>query len=178
MSLGITPTLDDVYAKMVAFILGFLPAPIDAAHVLKGNQNRVATPTGPFVILNIISQKRIHTNVDTWDTTIPDPAGVVREQAIKLEMQVDLYGPASGDWAAMFSTLFRDDYACQALAPTCQPLHADDPMRAPLVMGEQQYIDRWIVRAYLEYNPTVSTTDQFADTVTIDVIDAITHYGP
>lgn len=178
MPLAISPTLDDVYAKMIAFILGFLPSPIDAAHVLKGNQNRVATPTGPFVILNIIRQKRIHTNVDTWDTTIPNPSGIVREQAIWLEMQVDLYGPSSGDWAAMFSTLFRDDYACRALAPTCQPLHADDPMRAPLVLAEQQYVDRWIVRAQIQYNPAVSSVDQFADTIQINVIDAVTHYGP
>jgi hypothetical protein len=176
MPLTVSPKLDDVYAAVVAFILGIIP--LDAAHVLKGNQNQVPTPTGPYAILNIISQKRIHTNVDTWDTTIPDPAGIVREQAIWLEMQIDLYGPASGDWAAIFTTMFRDDYACLALAPNCQPLHADDPTRAPLVLGEQQYVDRWIIRANLEYNPVVSTTDQFADTVTIDVIDAITHYGP
>lgn len=176
MSLSITPTLDDVYAAMVAFIMGIIP--LDAEHVLKGNQNRVAMPTGPFAIMNIVSQKRIHTNVDTWDTTIPDPSGIVREQAIWLEMQIDLYGPASGDWAAIFTTMFRDDYACLALAPNCQPLHADDPTRAPLVTAESQYLDRWIVRANLEYNPTVSTTDEFADTIAIDVIDAITHYGP
>jgi hypothetical protein len=176
MSFTVTPKLDDVYAALVAFILGIIP--LDAAHVVKGNQNRVATPTGPFAILNIISQKRLRTNVDTWDASIPDPAGMVREQGVKLEMQVDLYGPDSGDWAAIFSTMFRDDYACIALEPNCQPLHADDPVRAPLVTGEQQYLDRWIVRAYIQYNPTVSTIDQFADTVTIDVIDAVTHYGP
>lgn len=176
MSLSISPKLDDVYAAVVAFILGIIP--LDAAHVLKGNQNRIPTPTGPFAILNIISQKRIRTNVDTWDTSIPDPDGIVREQGIWLEMQVDLYGPDSGDWAAIFSTMFRDDYGCQALFPNCQPLYADDPTRAPLVTGEQQYLDRWIVRAQIEYVPVVTTVDEFATAVSIDVIDAVTHYGP
>jgi hypothetical protein len=176
MTLTVSPKLDDVYAAMVSFIMGIIP--LDAAHVLKGNQNRVASPTGPFAILNIITQKRIRTNVDTWDTTIPDPSGIVREQGIWLEMQVDLYGPDSGDWAAIFSTMFRDDYGCQALAPNCQPLYADDPTRAPLVTGEQQYLDRWIVRAQIQYVPVVTTVDQFADAITIDVIDAVTHYGP
>ncbi len=176
MTLTVSPKLDDVYAAVRAFILGIIP--LDADHVVKGNQNRNATPIGPFAILNIVTQKRIRTNVDTWDTTIPDPAGIVREQGVWLEMQVDLYGPDSGDWAAIFTTMFRDDYGCLALAPNCQPLHADDPTRAPLVTGEQQYLDRWIVRAQIQYNPVVSTIDQFADTVTIDVIDAITHYGP
>lgn len=176
MSLNISPTLDDVYAAVVAFILGIIP--LDAAHVLKGNQNRIPSPVGPFAILNIISQKRLRTNVDTWDSSIPDPAGIVREQGIKLEMQIDLYGPASGDWAAIFSTMFRDEYGCTALAPNCQPLHADEPTRAPLVTGESQYLDRWIVRAQLEYVPVVTTADEFATTVEIAVIDAITHYGP
>jgi hypothetical protein len=176
MTLTVSPKLDDVYAAMVAFILGIIP--LDADHVLKGNQNRIPSPTGPFAILNVISQKRITTNIDTWDTTIPDPSGIVRQQSIWLEMQVDLYGPASGDWAAIFSTMFRDDYGCQALAPNCQPLHADDPTRAPLITAESQYLDRWIVRAQIAYSPVISTVDQFADAVTIDVIDAITHYGP
>ena len=176
MSLIVSPVLDDVYAAVVAFILGIIP--LDAAHVLKGNQNRVATPTGPYAILNVITQKRLTTNVDTWDTTIPDPAGIVRQQSIQLEMQVDLYGPASGDWAAIFSTMFRDDYGVQALAPNCAPLHADEPTRAPLITAESQYLDRWIVRAQLQYSPVVSTVDQFATAVEIDVIDAITHYGP
>lgn len=176
MTLIVSPTLDDVYAAMVAFIMGILP--LDAAHVIKGNQNRIPTPTGPFAILNIVTQKRIHRNQDTWDTTVPDPSGIVREQGIWLEMQIDLYGPSSGDWAAIFSTMFRDDYGCQALAPNCQPLYADEPARAPLVTAESQYLDRWIVRAQLEYNPVVQTVDQFADTETIDVIDAVTHYGP
>jgi hypothetical protein len=176
MSLTVSPTLDDVYAALVAFILGIIP--LDAAHVIKGNQNRIPTPTGPYAILNIISQKRLRTNVDTWDSSIPDPAGIVREQGIKLEMQIDLYGPTSGDWAATFSTMFRDDYGAQALAPNCQPLHADEPTRAPLITAESQYLDRWIVRAQIQYNPVVSTIDQFADTVEIDVIDSVTHYGP
>lgn len=176
MSVTISPTLDNVYSALVAFILGILP--LDAAHVLKGNQNRIPTPTGAFAILNIVTQKRIRTNQDSWDSTIADPSGVVREQAIWLEMQVDLYGPDSGDWAAIFSTMFRDDYGCQALAPNCQPLYADEPTRAPLVTAESQYLDRWIVRAQIQYNPTVQTVDQFADTVEIVVIDAVTHYGP
>lgn len=176
MTLAISPTLDDVYAAMVTFIMGIIP--LDANHVLKGNQNRVAMPTGPFAIMNVISQKRIRTNQDSWDTTIPDPSGIVREQGIKLEMQIDLYGPSSGDWAAIFSTMFRDPYGCDALAPNCQPLYADEPRRAPLVTGEDQYLDRWIVSAQLEYVPVVTTVDQFADAVEIVVIDAITHYGP
>jgi len=176
MSFTVTPTIDQVYAAVVTFILGIIP--LDSEHVIKGNQNRISTPTGPYAILNIISQKRIHTNQDTWDTTIPDPSGIVREQGIKLEMQVDLYGPLSGDWASIFSTMFRDDYAVQILAPNCAPLYADDPTRAPLITAEAQYLDRWIVRAQLQYSPTVQTTDEFSDSINISVIDATTHYGP
>lgn len=176
MSFAVSPTQDDVYAAVKAFILAALPLADD--HVIKGNQNRVAMPSGPFAVMNIVAMKRLRTNLDTYDPNDTDPSGITREQGLQAEMQVDLYGPASGDWAAIFSTLWRDDYGVTALAPNCAPLHADTPARAPLVTGEDQYLDRWICRAALQYNPVVVTTDQFAEIVSITVINVDEAYPP
>lgn len=176
MSFAISPNLDAVYASVKAFIMAVLP--LDNAHVIKGTINRVAMPTGPFAEMWVATQKRLSTNVDTWDASDPAPDGISRSQSIQLEMQVSLYGPASGDWAPTFTTLFRDPYGCDALAPACQPLHADEPMRAPLVTGEEQYLDKWIVRGQIQYTPVVTTVDQFANVVTIDVVSVDATYPP
>jgi hypothetical protein len=176
MTFTVSPTLDDVYTAVKAFLMAVLP--LDNEHVAKNVQNRTAMPSGPFAMMYIATAARLRTNQDTYDPSDPDPAGITREQGVELEMQLDLYGPASGDWAAIVSTLWRDDYGCVALAPNCQPLHADEPVRGPLVTGEEQYLDKWILRAHLQYNPTVSTIDQFASIVSIDVINVDEKYPP
>lgn len=176
MTFVITPTADQVYAAIKTFILSFLP--LDPTNVVKGTQNRTSMPTGPFAEMWIATNKRLSTNVDTWDASDPDPAGISRQQSIQLEMQVSLYGPLSEDWAAMFSTLFRDDYGCQILGDVCSPLHANEPMRAPLVTGEEQYLDKWICRAQIEYTPVITTVDEFASVVAIDVISVDVTYPP
>lgn len=176
MTLTVSPTQDDVYTAVKAMILAVLP--FDNAHVIKGVQNRNAMPEGPFVEMYIALGVRLRTNLDSYDPNDPDPEGITREQGMRLELQLSIYGPTSGDQAALFTTLWRDDYACIALDPTCQPLHADDPTRAPLVTGEEQYLDKWLVRAQLQYNPTVSTLDQFADIVAIGVISVTERYPP
>ena len=84
------------------------------------------------------------------------------EQGQQVDVQIDCYGPASSEWSDILTTLLRDNVGCLALAPACQPLYADDPIRAPLTNAEIQYEDRWIVTARLQYNPVVTTAQDYA----------------
>lgn len=165
-----------VYAALGNFIVAQLG--LDAAHVVQGYPNRVAMPVGPFVNMTAISMKRLRTNVDT----IPDgsfPTEVSAEQGTQIDVQIDCYGPAAGDWATILTTLLRDNVACVALAPNCQPLYADDPIRSPLVNAEEQYEDRWIVTARIQYNPATVTIQQYADTLgPVGIIDVEVSYPP
>lgn len=93
------------------------------------------------------------------------------EQDTRVDMQIDCYGPNAADWAAMISTLFRDDYGVNALAPNCAPLYIDNGMQAPLIDGEQQYEQRIVMQAVLQYNPVTSSAQQFASSVDVDLIN-------
>ncbi|OYV48595.1 MAG: hypothetical protein B7X10_02855, partial [Burkholderiales bacterium 21-58-4] len=84
--------------------------------------------------------------------------------------QIDCYGPLSSDWAAMLSTLLRDEYACDAMAGV-QPLSADDPKMVALVDGEQQYEERWSITALLQYNPATVTPMKFFDAVDVGLVN-------
>lgn len=163
----VAPLLDLVYTDMRAFINAQIAGLTD---VIQGYQNRTAMPLVPFVVMTVTGYTRLATNVDTWDETIDDPTTLVHEQSVRVSMQLDVYGPGAADMAAILSTLLRDEVACDAFTNS-QPLHADDPKRAPLDDGEDQYEDRWIVTAELQYNPVVSTPQQFADTLTATLIE-------
>jgi hypothetical protein len=51
-------------------------------------------------------------------------------------------------------------------------------MQAALVNGEEQYEERWIVGANLQYNPVVSTPQQFADTLEATLINVDEAFPP
>lgn len=176
MSAAVAPAQDDVYTAVKALIVAVLG--LDSAHVIKGYPNRVAMPSGPFVAMTMVSSHRLRTNQDTWDTTAIAPTVLSYETGMEVMLQLDVYGPAAGDWAQELTTLWRDGYACDALAPTCQPLYSDDPRRMPLVNGEDQYEDRWTITARLQYNPTVTTPQQFADAASVTLINVDKEYPP
>ncbi len=162
----VLPTHSQVYTALGHFVVFALG--LSAGQLIQGNQNRVSMPTpasAGFVVMSTINMRRLRTNINTFlDTASPAPAPgpVTSEQGTQIDIQLDCYGPASGDWAAILTTLLRDNIGCIALAPTCQPLYADDPVRAPLIDAEAQYENRWIVTARLQYNAVVTTTQDYA----------------
>lgn len=165
-----------MFRAVKAFVLAILP--LDDQHVIQGLGNRTPMPVGPFVALTSLANARLRTNQTTWDVTDPAPTDLSIEQGVQITLQVDIYGPLSFDWATIFTTLWRDDFGCTALAPACQPLYTDDPKQIPLVDGEEQYEKRWLLTSYLEYVPVVSTPSQFADTLAVTLINVDVEYPP
>jgi hypothetical protein len=178
MTLVVSITLDDVYEALGDFLETVLPAGVV---VLQSTENRVPEPPASpgFVEMTARVQGRIMTNLDKWNPQDVAPTEIDIEQAIQLTVQLDCYGAASGDWAVMLSTVLRDEYSIDALrASPITPLYTNDPRFAPLVSGEEQYERRWIVEAFVQYNPVTSTPQQFADTIDVGLINVDVSYPP
>lgn len=162
MTATVSITLSNVYTVLRAFILAQLPGP---PAVVQGFGNRAAMPLDGFVVMTAMLKKRLSTNIDTFTTTTdpaPAPGPQTVEERQQVSVQLDVYGPSSGEWADILTALLRDNVGCLALAPTCTPLYADDPIRAPLTNAEAQYEDRWIVQAVLQYNQIVTVSQDYA----------------
>ena len=178
MSAVITPVADDVFAALGAFIQSIIGSTFP---VVRGTTNRVPMPpsTPGFAVMTAIHQDRLATNVDTYVDPYPATGQIQNIQSsLQINVQVDFYGAASAAWAATFVTLFRDEYGCTALGPKCQPLYADDALMFPLVDGEEQSEERWLVTAALQYNPVVTTPEQFAAAATVVLINVDEAYPP
>ena len=168
--------VSDIYTVLGNFIVAQLG--IQATQVVQGYQNRTAMPTpasAGFVVMSAIAKKRLRTNIDNFAGTsevAPAPGPVTSEQGQQIDVQLDCYGPMASEWSDILTTLLRDNIGCLALTPVCQPLYADDPIRAPLTNAEAQYEDRWIVTARLQYNPVVTTEQDYAVVLgPVDIID-------
>ncbi len=129
-------------------------------------------PASPgFVTMQLTRGQRLNYNIDTWDVTDPAPTETDSETHWQERMQIDFYGASSGDWSRVFAGLWRDEVGCLALAPNCQPLYHDEPLLAPLEDDELQYEQRWLCQAFLQYNPVISPLQDFADTLSVTLIN-------
>jgi len=177
MPLAVSITQQDVYAALGAFVVSVVPAGV-AVIQLPVDRAAMPPPVPGFVGMTANLQTRIMTNLDRWNPADPAPVAINIEQAIKLTVKLDCYGPAAADWAVMLSTVLRDEYGVDALAPTLAPLYTEMPRFMPLTNAEEQYEQRWIVEAQLQYNPVVSTPMQFANAASADLINVDVSYPP
>jgi hypothetical protein len=174
-------TQDDLFNALGNFItsLGFLnPAQVDAQipiDVIRLPVNRNAIPVGGFISMTPSAQVRLSTNKTVYPPNSSGPGGVVvptdfaSTMNTRVDVQLDCYGPPSGDWAQILCNLLRSAYACDWFAANVgfdiTPLYADDPHQMPLVDGEQQYEERWTMNCALQSNPTVTLPQQYARVV-------------
>ena len=175
MPTTVTPTLDDLFTALEAF-LGTI---VGTALVVQGIQNLVSTPATGYVVMTEILQKALATNTETYQDTLTTTPGTRSvKRSTRVDIQLDFYGTSAADWAVMASTLLRDPNGCDSLAPNCQPLYATDARLIPFVNAEQQYEARYVVDAVLQYNPVVTVSQQFADAVNVTLIEVDKTYPP
>lgn len=100
-------------------------------------------------------------------------------QGTEIEMQLDVHGPQAADTAQTITTLFRDAYAVDffaALDIDLAPLYADEALQVPFPNKEQQWENRWVIKAHLQANPVVSVSQQFADQLSVTTIEVAATY--
>lgn len=144
----------DVFRALVVFFRSFLPSSVE---VIQAQDNRVPMPKGGFITMNNTSMDRLSFNIDTYDAFNQGKSILT---PTKYGIQLDFYGPNSQTWAMQTMSLLRDEYATTIFPSNIQPLYADDPVQIPLIDGESQYEQRWKLVATLQYNPTLTTTQQ------------------
>lgn len=164
-----TPSIDEqaIFGAMAAFLHTILPA-LGPDDIVQGQDNRVSEPiTGDFVVMTRAPITRLSTTVSTWDETNANPTTTDATAPTQIGIQLDVHGENSGDHAQTILTLFRSDYGATQWPAGIAPLYCDEPQQLPFLDGEMQYENRWVIFAYIQANPVVSTPAQFAATLTV-----------
>lgn len=161
MATALNISHDDIYREVRAYLLGLFH--LDGDRVIRGYSNNVPLPNPPFILMNIIHEQALSTNVHHY--------WVEREQAdvsqsVEVRLQLDFFGETSGQFARTFCQLWRDFYACERLQ-CCQPLYCEDPKYLPFTNEESEYEERYTVTALLNYNPRVTHEQDFINNPSI-----------
>lgn len=179
MTATLSLDIDDIFTALGGFLQDVAGS---AWEIIQGQVNRAPTPAGAqYIVMWPALQRRLATNTVT-------PIGLTELDAneyldpTEYTIQIDVHGPRSSGVAQMIQTLFRSAYACTYLGAfsggAIQPLHADDPQQMVFENGEKQVEDRWVIQAVLQANPVTTTVQQFADAVTVGLIEIDASYPP
>lgn len=159
MATTLNTTHEDLYTDIRKYLLSLFPD----CEVIRGYSNNVPLPKTPFMLMNIINETDLNTNIDYFHKT--EGIGQI-SRSVEVAMQIDFYGESSSYSSRVFANLWRDYHACSRLE-RCQPLYIDPPKYLPLSNEYAEFEQRWMVTAYMTYNPIVTYEQDFVSEATI-----------
>jgi len=154
-------TIIDALAAYLAPFVGGVP-------IVRGQVNRVPMPQGAFVELTEILTVDLSVPYAGYDTVL---GTAILHGPARIDIQVDFYGTSAGDYCKAAKTAFRTGWGFDAFPTDIKPLYMSDGTQSPLTTGEQQYETRWTLTASMQYNPTVSVPQQFADALAVNIVN-------
>lgn len=174
----VTPTEDDVFNALRAFLQNILPMAAnntDSFVVVAGQENRVAEPKdSDYIVFWPLRMPRLSTTVEKL---ISFGLQSTYEQSSQCVVQLDVHGPNAFNNSSIVSTMFRSSYAVDffaAVGDAIAPLFADDPRQMQFTSGEQQYENRYVLEANLQVNQTITAPAQSARELDLGIVDVDT----
>ena len=152
-------TVDQVIDALADFLAPFVPA----AQIVRAQVNRVAMPSNPGIVLTELNQ--VDLSVPNTDYQ-PDDGTATIYGPSRIDVQIDFYGAQAGEFCKTAKTAFRSHWGFAHFPANIKPLYTSDGVQSPLLTGEQQYESRWTLTASMQYNPTVTVPQDFADNLT------------
>lgn len=179
-----TATVDikelDLRIVLQAFLMDITGLSID--NVLVGQQNLTPMPLSDCIIMTPMKQIGMSTNrVMYVDNGVYGDGLQQNQRSTQWPCQIDCYGDNAADNAAVIGTLIRSDFACEWFRQNgnkLSPLYCSDPHQTTMINGEQQYESRWTLDFVGQYNPIVSTRQDFMDSISVGLIAADLKYPP
>ena len=162
-------TDNDVYDALSTFFALIVP---QGTPILRGQQNRVAMPNVPFVLMTTLGEpRRIGTNKESTEATVVNGEitgfNYLVESDFEYSVQADFYSPDAEKWATGVELLWRSKFGWSFMPDGIKPLYSEGRMQLPLVGGESQWVQRWTMTLFLDYQPTWTQTTQAATVATV-----------
>jgi len=149
-------TVDQVIDALKAFLAPFMPG----AQIVRAQVNRVALPSNPCAVLTELLQVDLSVPATDYQPTA-NTATIYGPS--RIDVQIDFYGAQAGEFCKTVKTAFRSHWGFAHFPANIRPLYTSDGVQSPLLTGEQQYESRWTLTASMQYNPTVTVPQEFAD---------------
>ena len=152
-------TESGVTTVLRAYLLSVAPTGTD---VILGQQNRVATPVGPYLVMTMIGRELLGTNAWSYGA-----ATRVLRTPMELTVQVSAFGVGAGELIQVVASTWRDMYAADWFSTSgfdIAPLYFIGPRRTPFITGEKQYTEHWNIDLHMQATFVTTLPQAFATT--------------
>jgi len=141
------------------FLLGLFP---DATmQIIQSTQNNQPLPENAIVM-----QVLFDSNMDESVTTYNPPNEAMVQNSVEVRVQLDFYGPMAESRSRIVANLWKNYYGTDNME-ICKPLYVQSRQRHPYINDSNQYEDRFILDLGLQYNPTVTHAQDFAEDASV-----------
>lgn len=139
-----------------------------ANHILAAYNNHVELPNdNDYIIFTIMNPMRYGT-----PRVITTLSGNTSYQDYLIPVQIDFYGDLAFDRANDIINISRTEFLCQFLEQYgIQPIACDEAQNLTGISGEQEYVDRWMVRLEVDYQDAVSDSQDSFNTAELNIFE-------
>lgn len=141
-----------------------------ANNILAGYNNHVELPPdNNYIIFSILNPFRYGTPRVEFGIDKDDKGYNTSYQTYRVEVQIDFYGNFAFDRANDIINISRTEFLCEFLKPYgIQPIACDDARNLTGVSGEREYVERWTVNLEIDYEDTVTDSQDSFNTVELN----------
>lgn len=152
----------ELYREIRLFLLGLFP---DATlQIVQSTQNNQPLPENAIVM-----QVLFDSNMDESVTTYNPPNEAMVQNSVEVRVQLDFYGTMAESRSRIVANLWKNYYGTDNMT-ICKPLYVQSRQRHPYINDSNQYEDRFILDLGLQYNPTVTHAQDFAEDASVTII--------
>lgn len=149
----------ELYREIRLFLLGLFP---DATlQIVQSTQNNQPLPENAIVM-----QVLFDSNMDEAVTTYNPPNEAMVQNSVEVRVQLDFYGAMAESRSRIVANLWKNYYGTDNME-ICKPLYVQSRQRHPYINDSNQYEDRFILDLGLQYNPTVTHAQDFAEDASV-----------
>lgn len=149
----------ELYREIRLFLLGLFP---DATlQIVQSIQNNQPLPENAIVM-----QVLFDSNMDESVTTYNPPNEAMVQNSVEVRVQLDFYGAMAESRSRIVANLWKNYYGTDNME-ICKPLYVQSRQRHPYINDSNQYEDRFILDLGLQYNPTVTHAQDFAEDASV-----------
>lgn len=149
----------ELYREIRLFLLGLFP---DATlQIVQSTQNNQPLPENAIVM-----QVLFDSNMDESVTTYNPPNEAMVQNSVEVRVQLDFYGAMAESRSRIVANLWKNYYGTDNMT-ICKPLYVQSRQRHPYINDSNQYEDRFILDLGLQYNPTVTHAQDFAEDASV-----------
>lgn len=150
----------ELYREIRLYLLGLFPDAGD--QIIQAFQNNNPTPDNAIVMQALFDR-----NFDETSTFYSSENSEAHARnSVEVRLQLSFYGEQAEKRSRIVYNLWKSYYSTDRLS-ICQPLYVQSRNRMPYINDSNMFEDRWILDLALQYNPTVTYSQDFADSASV-----------